>query len=36
VVEDLVAWLAQDARAGAVDARVVADVLVYFGDLRAG
>ncbi len=34
-VADLVAWLGDDARAGAFDAIVAADVLVYFGDLRA-
>jgi len=33
VVADLVAWLQDDAREGAYDAIVAADVLVYFGDL---
>lgn len=34
-VADLVTWLAQDERAGSFEAIVAADVLVYFGDLRA-
>jgi len=35
VVADLVAWLSGDGCAGAFDAIVAADVLVYFGDLGA-